>query len=459
MRRIHSEKVRGTFYSSDATDVERQLRQWSEDLPCYLDGVHMLFVPHAGYVYSGKVATHAYRQLANRCFRRIFILADNHRREWTDRGVAIPNFDDFQIFDRRIPIDQTFCEDLLDKFPNVFSPTEEAYNGHTIEAQLPVLLHFADISDSIMVPLIFQGTSEEERRMLAKYLHSRCGDEDLIVISSDLSHYLPAQAAEIKDRETLAVLLRGQFPIGENCLCGMEALSCACHIAVSRHWICHFVDYAHSGMAVGEMSRVVGYGALAWTQKAIYFSSDVFIALETLVLQCIEYSLARLPPPNVDILLAQFPQLCAHQSVFVTLMKNERLRGCIGGLGDFSRTILDGVQQRATDAAFRDFRFHPVTPEELPQLKAHVSILSFPTELHLPGDQWIGYLCDTHPKPGVILEFNGRTSTFLPEVWEQVPNPRDFLAALCNKQGAPGDAWKSPTAKLLTYTTQTWRAP
>ncbi|MDR2677703.1 MAG: AmmeMemoRadiSam system protein B [Puniceicoccales bacterium] len=447
--------AQGVFYASDASIVERQLRQWSENLPCYLPGVCMLFVPHAGYSYSGKVAVSAYKQLSHKQFQRVFILADNHQREWTDCGVAIPSFDAFRIFNHQFSVDQAFCSGLLKQFPNVFCATEEAYHGHVIEVQLPMLLHFTDISDQSLVPLIFQGTAEEERQTLAEYLHSQLTAGDLVIVSSDLSHYLPAQAAEVKDHETLAALLGGRLPIQENCLCGLEALSCARHIAARRQWICHFVNYAHSGMAAGPMSRVVGYGALAWTQKAVQFPDDAFSALEELALGCIGCVLTQTSPPELDPLLARFPQFQVHQSVFVTLMKNGHLRGCIGRLGDFSQTVLDGVRQRAIDAAFRDPRFHPVVAEELPQLEAHVSILSFPTELQLPCDQWIGHLSDVQPKPGVILEIDGRTSTFLPEVWKQIPTPRAFLQALCSKQGAPEDAWKNSTAKLLTYTTQT----
>jgi AmmeMemoRadiSam system protein B/AmmeMemoRadiSam system protein A len=457
VRRIHRGEAGGVFYDSDATVVEEQLQQWSENSPRYLDGVTMLLVPHAGYAYSGAVAAGAYKQLAHKNFHRIFILADNHRREWTDRGVAVPNFDAFQIFDHQLPVDRTFCEGLLEKFPNIFHRTEEAYHSHVIEVQLPMLLHFTDTSDLSLVPLIFQGTTGEARRILGEYLHSQLANGDLIIVSSDLSHYLPVQIAEARDQETLAALLAGQFPAQENCLCGPEALSCAQHIAARRHWICNFIDYAHSGMGAEPMPRVVGYGALAWTRKEVQFPDDAFVALEELALRCIGCVLSESPPPETDQLLLRFPQLLARQSVFVTLMKNGQLRGCIGGLGDFSRTVLGGVQRRATDAAFRDPRFRPVISEELPQLEAHVSILSFPTELQLPGDQWIDYLSAARPKPGVILEVNGHTSTFLPEVWEQIPNPRDFLRTLCNKQGAPEDAWENSTAKLLIYTTQTRR--
>ncbi|MDR2340798.1 MAG: AmmeMemoRadiSam system protein B [Puniceicoccales bacterium] len=455
MRRIRGAEVCGVFYDLNPSVVGLQLRQWTEHFPCYLAGANMLFVPHAGYVYSGQVAARAYKQLANGPSRRVFMLADNHQREWATRGVAVPNFDAFQIFDHQISVDRTFCADLLEKFPNIFHSTEKAYNGHVIEVHLPMLLHFMENSTISLVPLVFQGTIEEERRMLAEYLHSRWTDGDLIIISSDLSHYLPAQSAEARDHETLAALLSERIPLGENCLCGREALSCAQHIASRRRWICNFIDYTHSGVNSSAAARVVGYGALAWTREAIRFPDDAFIALEKLAMRCIECALTQVPPPDMDQLLKQFPQFLVRQSVFVTLMKNGRLRGCIGGLGDFSQTVLDGVQRRAIDAAFRDSRFPPVTSEELRQLEAHVSILSFPTELQLPCDRWIEHLSGVNPKPGIILEIGGRTSTFLPEVWEQIPEPKDFLCALCRKQGVPEDAWKNPMAKLFLYTTQT----
>ncbi|WP_456473588.1 AmmeMemoRadiSam system protein A [Desulfolithobacter sp.] len=146
------------------------------------------------------------------------------------------------------------------------------------------------------------------------------------------------------------------------------------------------------------------------------------------------------------------PALQEKRGVFVTLNKHGMLRGCIGSLVG-SEPIAAGVERNAINAAFHDPRFPPVTADETDELQIDISILSQPRELvYDDGRDLVRKL-----RPGVdgvIIQGEGASATFLPQVWEQLPAPELFLAHLCRKAGLPDNAWMSGTLTVLTYQVQ-----
>lgn len=144
-----------------------------------------------------------------------------------------------------------------------------------------------------------------------------------------------------------------------------------------------------------------------------------------------------------------FPVLAANRACFVTLTVRGALRGCIGSL-EPRRPLLDDVRLNAISAAVQDSRFSPVGERELAEIEVEISVLDVPKLLvGVAPDQLIAYLEKT--KPGLILEYLGRRSTFLPSVWEALPSPQDFLSRLCRKQGSPPTCWRDPRASMSTY--------
>jgi len=131
--------------------------------------------------------------------------------------------------------------------------------------------------------------------------------------------------------------------------------------------------------------------------------------------------------------LEQYPQLKENGAVFVTLntMPGEHLRGCIGSL-EAHRPLYKDIIANAQSAALRDPRFPPLTPDELKNIKVEVSVLSQPKALQYT---------DTHElrnkivpfKDGVVLKYKGKQATYLPQVWEQLPDFDDFFSSLCQK--------------------------
>jgi len=170
--------------------------------------------------------------------------------------------------------------------------------------------------------------------------------------------------------------------------------------------------------------------------------------LLSLARQAIESQLNNLPLPKVDE-NALSPILREEGASFVTLTSHSYLRGCIGALEPYQSLTAD-VIEHAIAAAFQDYRFPPVQINELPDIKIEISYLTRPVELKyndpcaLPGLLRPGI-------DGVVLRDGIRRSTFLPQVWEKIPEPVEFLEHLCMKMGAQPDLWSRKKLEVLTY--------
>lgn len=143
------------------------------------------------------------------------------------------------------------------------------------------------------------------------------------------------------------------------------------------------------------------------------------------------------------------PRLQENGASFVTLTRHEALRGCIGTLEAYQPLVQD-VCEHAEAAALEDYRFPPVRPEELEKINIEISVLTpaVPFEYTTP-DELMKRL-----KPGidgVVLHDGRHRATFLPQVWEQLPEPEDFLSHLCAKMGAASDLWRHKLLRVSTY--------
>ena len=161
----------------------------------------------------------------------------------------------------------------------------------------------------------------------------------------------------------------------------------------------------------------------------------------------------RQPLPEID-LDALTPALREPAACFVTLHIDGLLRGCTGSLVA-RRPLAEEVSLTAAQTALQDPRFAPVSPEEVPLLDIEISVLTPPEPLAFnSSDELVEKL-----RPGVdgvILYLGARRATFLPQVWERVPEPERFLEMLCQKMGLPGDAWRAGDLRAETYQCIAW---
>lgn len=159
-------------------------------------------------------------------------------------------------------------------------------------------------------------------------------------------------------------------------------------------------------------------------------------------------AVSALPLPVIDV--AKQPELLQEKGAsFVTLTIEGRLRGCIGTMEAHQPLIMD-VQEHAVAAAMSDYRFSPVRPEELAGIQVEISRLTPLTALPYHGsDQLLAAL--RVGVDGVLLSAGSWRATFLPQVWEQLPRPEEFLSQLCLKMGAAADYWKNHPMDVFTY--------
>lgn len=142
------------------------------------------------------------------------------------------------------------------------------------------------------------------------------------------------------------------------------------------------------------------------------------------------------------------------RGVFVTLHKKGRLRGCIGNIEPV-KTLVQGVRENAVSAAFKDSRFSPLALDELDLIDIEISILTKPERLVYKGAKEL--ISSLAPGiDGVILEKDHHRATFLPQVWNQLPEPEEFLTQLCMKAGLSSSEWEKSGLNVYTYQVQSF---
>ena len=179
-----------------------------------------------------------------------------------------------------------------------------------------------------------------------------------------------------------------------------------------------------------------------------HLSNDEKKTLLRLAREALELGVRKQPLPPLDPTRLT-PALRAQGASFVTLTENGQLRGCIGALEPY-QPLAEDVREHAVAAALQDYRFPNVQPDELSQIEIEVSRLTVPKPLDYTSPEDL--LDHLHPGvDGVILRDGIRRATFLPQVWEQLPDKADFLGHLCTKMGAAHDLWQHKHLDVLLY--------
>lgn len=405
-----------------------------------------LIAPHAGYVYSGPIAASAYATLEplRDRVRRVVLLGPTHRV--AVRGLALPGADRFATPLGEVEVDRAAIAELRELPQVTESPAAHALE-HSLEVQLPFLQ--AVLGDFRLVPLaVGDATAGEVAHALERVWG---GADTLIVVSSDLSHYLPYAAAREADTATVSAILSLEPGLDHRQACGATPLNGLLHLARRRGMRPELLDARNSGDTAGDRRRVVGYAAFAFYEsgeEGARDADDTGIVLTQLARGAIARELglpARARPTA--------PFLDEPGASFVTLRKHGELRGCIGTLRA-QRPLGEDVARNARAAAFADPRFAPLALHEFDAIRIEVSLLSEPVAVAAADES--GLLAALRPHvDGVVFEFGARRSTFLPQVWQTLPDPRDFLAQLKRKAGLPADFW-SDEVRISRYTVRKW---
>lgn len=460
MTAIRPPAVAGMFYPGSATELQSEVRKFLADVPATDAGVpKAIIAPHAGYRYSGAIAAEAYARLkpAHDTIKRVVLLGPCHRV--AVNGLAAPSVDAFATPLGDIPLDRKAIA-TISNLPQVSEFDATHTEEHSLEVHLPFLQEVLD--NFALVPLVVGDATNAEVAEILNVLWG--GEETIIVISSDLTHYLDYDTARnIDGRTCKAIENLHPDDIGRDQACGRIPIKGLLTVAAQRHMRVETVELKNSGDTAGPKDRVVGYGAWVFEEAesdteavrsdetiSIPDSASSFEAETKALLRrhgamllklagaSIEHGLARKKPANVDV--GSFPaELQANGACFVTLYKNDKLRGCIGS-PEAHRPLIEDVTHNAFRAAFHDPRFPNLSEDELPDIQLSIAVLSPSTPMSF--DDETDFLKQLRPGiDGLIIQDKDRRALFLPSVWAQLPEPREFVSRLKQKAGMAPDHW------------------
>ncbi len=448
---VRAPAVAGMFYPREpailAGEIADYLDQANEDTLC--PGFpKMVIVPHAGFIYSGAVAAHAYDLLrpARGLVKRVVLMGPCHRV--AVRGLALPGASAFDTPLGRIPVDLE-GEKLARTLPQVCVMPATHAQEHAIEVQLPFLQQV--LGQFTLLPFVVGTASPEQVAEVIEMLWG--GEETLFVISSDMSHYRSYAAACAMDEVTAKAIVNFATGISHEQACGATPIAGALRVAQRRGLKPRLLDLRNSGDTAGGKDRVVGYASFALEDQPHAYSDEQGKILLDAARRSIGTALAGAPMPD----LPDQAWLRELRATFVTLKQKGQLRGCIGML-EASRPLGADVLANARAAAFSDPRFRALTQAELASLEIEVSILSRPARLIF--EDHADLLRQLEPgKDGLTIESgNGaarRRGTFLPQVWESIPGGEEFIAQLKLKAGMPADT-RSTACRFKRYHVVKW---
>jgi len=250
--------VAGMFYPADTAVLERTVSELLAAVPASSDGAKAIIAPHAGYQYSGLTAACAYRLLEGRrkMIRRVVLLGPAHRVYL--QGMALPSADTFTTPLGDVPVDAGAVKQVLG-LPGTQVSDEAHADEHSLEVHLPFLQTV--LEDFQIVPIVVGNCPAHEVESVISALWG--GDETLIVVSSDLSHFHSYESAREIDASTTARIEAREATLHGEDACGAYAVNGLLLAATSHGLQVRTLDTRNSGDTAGDKSRVVGYGAYA----------------------------------------------------------------------------------------------------------------------------------------------------------------------------------------------------
>ena len=262
MSRVRPPAVAGMFYPGNPAVLQRTVDELlAAATPHPGAQPKALIVPHAGYIYSGPMAARGYASLLPQAgqIRRVILLGPTHRVAVD--GIAVPKTDAFATPLGNIPLDTAAIASLAD-LPQIVASDRAHAQEHSLEVHLPFLQRL--LGQFTLVPLAVGHVAPKEVAQVLERLWG--GPETLIVVSSDMSHFLPYAAANQVDRDTCAHILQLDTDIRPEQACGAYPINGLLLTARQRGLTPRLIDHCNSGDTAGDKQRVVGYAAFSFTE-------------------------------------------------------------------------------------------------------------------------------------------------------------------------------------------------
>jgi AmmeMemoRadiSam system protein B/AmmeMemoRadiSam system protein A len=460
----------GRFYVADKETLIQYLSQLFENCkksPKDLD-VRAIISPHAGYVYSGKIAASAFASISKRSsFKNIFIIGSSHVMSFN--GASVYNAGNFIT-----PIGKTKVNDEIAKrlkYENkVFGFQNNAHlQEHSIEVQLPFIQYYFD-NNPLIVPIIIGTNDVITIKLIADALRPWFTSENLFVISSDFSHYPSDKDANVIDSLTVSGLescspvtfLNTLKSNSEKHVPGLVTSMCGWTSGLTLLYLINgnsqlefkLIDYCNSGdYKNGSNTEVVGYHAIALIERSnrvksdknkeeLSFTEGEKSELFTIAKNAISSKLYE--RENQELIKEKIPEIFKKSlGAFVTLKINGTLRGCIGRFVS-TDPLYDVVKSSAISSAFEDPRFSPLTKEEFEKTEFEITVLGPLIRISNTNEIIIG-------KHGIYIKKGSSSGTMLPQVaTENGWTVEQFLGYTSrDKAGLGWDGWKD--AELFIY--------
>ncbi len=262
MPKVRPCALAGSFYPSSPEVLEATIRDLLSKVkgPFSKKSPKAFIVPHAGYIYSGPIAATAYAAMAKDAsqIRKVVMLGPAHR-EYVE-GLALPDADWLDTPLGPVEVDEEARTQISD-LPQVKVSGIAHSEEHSLEVQLPFLKEI--LREFKILPLLVGKASPEDIDLVLQRVWN--GNETLILVSSDLSHYLPYEKAFRLDRESAQAVLRLEF-LKQNQACGASPINGFLKTARRYALEPHLLDLRNSGDTAGGKNRVVGYGAFAFVE-------------------------------------------------------------------------------------------------------------------------------------------------------------------------------------------------
>lgn len=459
-KKIFPSPFAGSWYDADSAKLSAAIDGYMGKVPDKtLHPVCALIIPHAGLQWSGQTAAYAIKQIDPGKIRRVIVLGPSHR-VFMENSASVPNATHYATPLGATPLDVDIIQELLQTpYFHVIQAANEI--EHSVQILLPLLQK--RLSDFRFVPIVLGRLDSASRQTIADILRRHLTPDTLVVASSDFTHYgsnfgyLPF-AADIP--ENLRKLDMGAFKLIEEqdlqgftsyvektgaTICGQGAIEMLLTMLPAKSRI-NFLHYDTSGAMTRDYSSSVSYLSAAVTGQWEPIEKDAASGspalsredkgrLMALAKGTLKYFFDKgktATPENLGIEIT--PGMQQIMGAFVTLKKHENLRGCIGEITP-TRPVYEAVMDRAIDAAMHDSRFKAVRSDEFNDLSFEISALTPPKSVASYRDIVLG-------RDGVVLQKNGRSAVFLPQVApEQGWGLEEMLSQLALKAGLPANAW------------------
>ena len=474
---IRQPAVAGQFYPADKNELSQMIDEFlaSATTTAPIGQPQILIVPHAGYVFSGLTAAYAFKTLENFSYDNIIILGSSHN--YPISGLALYNGDAVSTPLGEVATDKKIIDNLIADNKNIFIDNNIHAPEHSLEVEVPFSQKVLKNNFKLVLGLINSDESEI-LQSIANTLVTQITPRTLIIISSDLAHYPNYDDAIYSDTKIIGAILTKDtnnftntfnsilaenLPGLDTCACGSSAIKIGMLLAEKLNLSGQILHYSNSGDTpdYGDKTRVVGYGAIVFASLSSPYQGEVPSANEaegslTKVEQSAALDLARNTLERAFNLTDKkfedyknYPIFSEKRGVFVTLKKNDELRGCIG-LIEPIKELCPAIIEMAQAAAFDDPRFPELTANELADIKIEISVL---TPLQKISDPKKEIKLGRH---GVIVRQGNNSGVFLPQVATETGWDLDeLMSQLCSqKAGLPTDCWKNGSVKIYTFEAQ-----